>query len=278
MQSRLLLMLIFITTSLLESSCAKFESHPLSTIASERMLQSRRLSNDRLDKTIVAILGNKKNSWDLDQLTLAALYYQPDIAIAKAIENTANAAISTAKQRPNPSLTISPTWISNLATAAAPWIIASSISIPIETAGKRDLRVTKAEFLAQVAKYKVSDTFWGIRNRVRLALIDIYAAVESKKLLEKQFSLERAIHQRLEKQLRQGEVSRLDVLRSQTILDQQQITLANINKRLIDAQINLASAIGVPLEAITAVELNFNILENTIALTELPIEKLRTIA
>ncbi|MDP3010067.1 MAG: hypothetical protein Q8N30_13490 [Methylococcales bacterium] len=65
-------------------------------------------------------------------------------------DNT-DAAITTAGQRPNPSISLSPTWISNLASTAMPWIFASSLSIPIETANKRDLRVDKAEHSTEAA-------------------------------------------------------------------------------------------------------------------------------
>jgi len=130
------------------TGCARFEDHPLHPADSATHLEARTLSNTGLRKFIDSVVANKTGrqpkAWDIDRLTLAALYYHPDLALARAQAETMDAATATAAQRPNPSVNVSPTWISNLATAAAPWIAASYISIPIETAGKRDFRIAKA--------------------------------------------------------------------------------------------------------------------------------------
>ncbi|MDD2661049.1 MAG: hypothetical protein PHY54_15445 [Methylococcales bacterium] len=86
-------------------------------------------------------------SWDIDRLTLAAIYYHPDLALARAQAETADAAITTAGQRPNPNITLSPTWVTNLAAGITPWIIAAYINLPIETAGKRGFRLDKTRHL-----------------------------------------------------------------------------------------------------------------------------------
>ena len=101
--SRLIIRLL----PLLISGCAEFQDRPLNPVESVVRLEARSLSNPQLRQFIHSAVGDK-NSWDLDTLTLAAIYYHSDVTLAQALAESA--AITTAEQRPNPSLTLSPTW------------------------------------------------------------------------------------------------------------------------------------------------------------------------
>ncbi|MDD5631232.1 MAG: efflux RND transporter permease subunit, partial [Methylococcales bacterium] len=129
---------LFISFSLLLSGCARFQDHPINPANSAVRIEARSLSDPALQKFIEGVVRHDTawpfKSWDIDRLTLAAIYYHPDLALARAQAETADAATTTAAQRPNPTIMVTPTWIRNLATAAIPWIAASAINIPIETA------------------------------------------------------------------------------------------------------------------------------------------------
>ncbi len=263
---------------LLMIGCANFADRPLNPIESAVQIEARNLSSEGLQYFIESVVGHKNNSWNLDSLTLAALYYHPDLALARALAGTADAAITTAGQRPNPNLTITPTWISNLATAAAPWIIASTLSIPIETAGKRELRVAKTEYLTEAARFRTADTVWMVRGRLRLALLEVYAAGQAGRLLQQQLHLEQSINQRLTQQLEIGEISRVEVIRGQLALNQLQLNVATAQKRLAESRVLLATAIGVPVSALTGVEFDFSQFARPPDLTGIPIAQLRSTA
>ncbi|MCX7069152.1 MAG: TolC family protein [Methylococcales bacterium] len=262
---------------LLISSCASFEDHPLNTVESVARIEARSLSNPQLRQFIYSAVGDKK-SWDIDTLTLAAIYYHSDVALAQALAESADAAITTAGQRPNPSFTLSPTWISNLATAAAPWIIASSLSVPIETAGKRDFRIAKAEHLTEAARLRVADAVWVVRGRLRLALLEFYAAREVERLSQQQLAIEQIINQRLKQQLAIGEISRVELTRSRLALNQLQLNVETAQKRLAESRVLLATAIGVPVDALAGVELDVSQFSYRPDLNALPIAKLRATA
>jgi outer membrane protein TolC len=76
-------------------------------------------------------------SWDFDMLTLAAFYYHPDLAVARAQWNVAQAGIQTAGGRPNPTLSLVPGYDTTHNPGLSPWFPAVSFDVPIETAGKR---------------------------------------------------------------------------------------------------------------------------------------------
>jgi outer membrane protein TolC len=259
------------------SGCASFEDQPLKPVESVARIEARSLSNPQLWQFIDSVIGHKK-AWDIDSLTLAAIYYHSDVALAQALADTADAAIKTAGQRPNPSFTISPTWISNLVTAAAPWIIASSLSVPIETAGKRDFRIAKAEHLTEAARLRVADAVWLVRSRLRLALLEHYAAHEAARLVQQQLGIEQGIDQRLQQQLDIGEISRVELTRSQLAVNQLQLNVGSVQKRFAESRVLLATAVGVPVTALDGVKLDMRFVAQSPDLNALPLATLRSTA
>ena len=272
---------LFTFLSLTLTGCARFQDHPLNPANSATRIEARTLSNPELSDFINRVLVNKTGqppkAWDLDRLTLAALYYHPDLAVARAQAEMMEAATITAAQRPNPNVTISPTWISNLATAAVPWIAASSISLPIETAGKRGFRIAKTGHLIDAAYLRVADAAWLVRGRLRLAMLEVYAAQASGRLLQQQLSLQQAMTERLEQQLTVGEISHLEVTRSHLALNQLQLNVSAAQKRNAESRVSLATAIGLPINALTGIDIDFSHIA-TSALTCIPIQNLKEIA
>lgn len=259
--------------------CANFQDRELNPIESVAHLEQRTLSNPELLSFIGTVIEGgtvtPPKTWNLDRLTLAAIYYHPDLALARAQAQSADASIKTAAQRPNPSITISPTWIRNLATAAIPWIAASSISIPIETAGKRDFRIDKSKHLADAARLRIADAAWLMRGRLRLAMLEAYSAMEAERLVLQQLSIQQAMNQRLEQQLAIGEISQLEVIRSHLAVNQLKLNENAARKRVAESKVLLAAAIGVPVDGLTGLELDFNDLSKPPALQTIPVTKLK---
>jgi len=277
---RFIRLTLFILLSLTLADCARFQDHPLNPADSAVRIEARSLSSAGLEDFIhsVPVTGQSAKAWDMDRLTLAAIYYHPDLALARAQAETMGAATTTAAQRPNPSINISPTWISNLATTVAPWIIASYVSIPIETAGKRDFRIAKAEHLTDAARLRVADAVWLVRGRLRLAMLEMFAAQEAERLLQQQLTVQQAMTERLEQQLAIGEISRTEMIRSHLALNQLKLNLNAAQKRSAESRVLLAAAIGLPVDALTGVELDFSNLAKPPALNNLPGQNLKDIA
>ena len=91
---------LFIFVSLSLSGCARFQDHPLNPANSAVHIEARTLSDPTLREFIEGVVGHDTawpfKSWDIDRLTLAAIYYHPDLALARAQAETANAATTTA--------------------------------------------------------------------------------------------------------------------------------------------------------------------------------------
>ena len=283
MQRLLSILTLFTFLSLSVTGCARFQDRPLNPADSAVRIEARTLSSPALREFIVSVVGRRTaawpfKTWDIDRLTLAAIYYHPDLALARAQAETADAATTTAGQRPNPSITVTPTWIRNLATAAVPWIAASAINIPIETAGKRGFRIDKTEHLTDAARMRVADAAWLVRGRLRLAMLETYAAKEAERLVQQQLTIQQAMTQRLELQLSVGEITRLEVIRAHLALNQLQLNVSAAQKRSAESRVMLAAAIGVPVDALSGIEIDFTALSKPPELASIPIQNLKEIA
>ncbi len=238
------------------AGCASYQPRPLEPLASSLQLASRRLDNSQLQAFINNTNLPAHAPWNLDKLTLVALYYHPDMALARAQAESADAAIITAGQRPNPSLSVTPTWVSNLASAT-PWIFASVLSIPIETAGKRGYRIDRSRHLTDAASLRIADAAWLVRGRLRLALLDVYAAREAVRLLQQQLQLEQAIDRQLQQQQRAGEIAETDLLAAQLGQQHVRLALTAAQKKQTDSEVMLAAALAVPVTALADISLDF---------------------
>lgn len=260
-------------------SCARFQDRPLIPSESIARIETRSLVNANLKHFIDTVLGREtgrsNHQWNLDQLSLAAIYYHPDLALARAQADTADAAIKTAGQRLNPTITITPTWIRNLATAAVPWIAASTINIPIETAGKRGFRIDKTGHLTDAARLRVVDAAWLVRGRLRLAFLEAYAAKEAERLLDQQLDIQKAIVQRIEQQQSVGEISPLEVTRSHIAFNLLKLNESAALKRTSESRVLLATAIGMPVDGLKGIDLDFTKLSKPPNLKTIPVAKLK---
>jgi outer membrane protein TolC len=273
---------LFISFSLLLSGCARFKDHPINQANSAERIEARSLSDPTLQVFIEGVVGHYTawpfKSWDIDRLTLAAIYYHPDLALARAQAEIADATSTTATQRPNPTITVTPTWIRNLATTAVPWIAASAINIPIETAGKRGYRMDKTKHLTDAARLRIADAAWLVRGRLRKALLEVYAAQESERLLRQQLAIQKAMTERLGQQQSAGEITRLEVIRSHLLLNQLQLNVSAAQKRGAESQVLLAAAIGVPVDALSGIEFDFTNLSTPAALDSVPVQVMKSFA
>jgi len=280
MRRSFLTFLLVSVLNLVLTGCAEFQSRELAPEHSAAQLQQYSLTSSELLNFMQSATAEKSidagKNWNLDRLTLAAMFYHPDLAVARAQAGWAAAGIKTAEQRPNPFITISPTMVRNLATAAVPWIAASSISIPIETAGKRDDRIEKANQLAVAARLRIADTAWLVRGRLRVALLESFIAGQAAQFANQQLAVQHSINQCLEQQLAVGEIGPLEISRSHLALNQAKLNADAMQKRAAESKVTLAAAIGIPVDGLTNAVFDYNDFVVNPALQDVPVNTLKT--
>src|ERR1700729_4152223 len=107
----------FIFGIILLAGCATYHSQPISPDKTAEAFDTRSLTNEALHAYLETNHIDSEwplPSWGLNTLTLVAFYYQPTFAEAREQWAAAQAAITTAGARPNPSISVTPAYDSTI--------------------------------------------------------------------------------------------------------------------------------------------------------------------
>ena len=187
-------------------------------------LDSRRLDDPRLRRFLLASLpagrAASDSAWTLGTLTLAALYYHPDLAVADARLAVSRAGVITARERPNPTLNLSAVFGTAAVSGAAfppgvlPVVVGPVVNVLIETFGKREDRTAQAQHLVEAAREDLDTAAWQVRGRVRTALLNLWATQRRLDLARQEIALRQQLVTLLEQRLAAGFATALDVTRA----------------------------------------------------------------
>ncbi len=247
------------------AGCARFQSQPLSPAKTAADLENRSLANPALRTFLEQNLHRQFTnwpaaSWDFDTLTFVGFYYHPDLAVARAQWNVANAGVKTAGGVPNPTLSLTPGYNINHINAApglSPCFPAVNFDLPVETAGTRRHRITTAERLSESARLNIATVAWQVRSRLRRSLLDLYAAREAENLLQQQATAATEVARSMDSQLAAGEVAPFEATQARIALDNSRLALFDAERQRAEAHAQLAAALGLPAGAIDDNALSF---------------------
>lgn len=215
--------------------------------------RARSLDDARL-RAVAMQPGTGFSEWpprrlDARALDLAALTFNPSLQVARSKWHVAEAAVVTAGQIPNPTISTSPLYVTNPGGLPA-WVVASSLVQIIETAGKRQFRLARARYLAEAARLDVLSAAWDVASRVSGALVDLAAAQSRAAAIARQVEVQSELVEVTEKLIQAGFGSRLELLTARTVLNRAILDQQAVQTTLIDARHRLAQAVGVPFGAI----------------------------
>jgi outer membrane protein TolC len=276
----------FIATGLfalvLLTGCApyKYQASPISTSALAHTLQARSLDDPDLRSWMKQAAEYEAPSWplqtwDLNALTLASFYFNPDLDVARAATVAADAAISTAAMKPNPSVSVGPGYESG---DQGPFTMALNFSLPIETAGKRGYRVANATHLSLASRMQLAQTGWSVRGRVRSTLIDYLFAVQAAGSLRKEEVLLSSYVGLVGRRFRAGEIPRPDLTAARIELTARRQALSAAEGQVNTAHAALAAAIGIPEAGLTGKALVWADAQHPPSPASLPPEAMREAA
>src|ERR1700724_2610596 len=158
----------------------RYQPAPIVANATASGFESRNLADPGLQSFEEQNIGHPVSpwppaTWDLQTLSLAALYFNPALDSARARVAGTEAALVTAGARPNPSVSIAP-------GIPTPYLLTLDFAIPIETAGKRGYRVLAARSLDEASRLDLADSAWTVRSGVRAALLNYIIASQTLEL------------------------------------------------------------------------------------------------
>ncbi|MEY2466218.1 MAG: outer membrane protein heavy metal efflux system [Verrucomicrobiota bacterium] len=253
---------------ILVAGCVHFHSQPLSAEKNAAELESRSLTNAVLrvflEKNLQHELTNwPAVEWDFDTLTLAAFYYHPDLAVARAQWSVAQAGIKTAGGRPNPTLTLTPGY-DTTPSPLSPWFPAVNFDLPIETAGKRRHRMEAAGHLSESARFNIATVAWQVRSGLRASLLDFTVTAQREALIQNQMTAQEQIVKLLKQQFEAGAISSSEAAVARIALQKLQLDFANAQSQRIEARVRVSEAMGLPTGVLDHVTLAINPLSYTI--------------
>jgi outer membrane protein TolC len=211
-------------------------------------------------------------SMDLDALTLLALYFSPALDEARSRLAEADAAIVTARVKPNPSAAAG---IGYTDAEASPWAADLGVEIPFETAGKRGYRTRRAEQLATAERFSLGESAWRVRSRLRAALVD--HALSNREVAQRQTEAEirREIVAIYERRLEVGEISAPFVAAARTDLSRIELEIEQLQGKVSETRAAIAGIIGLPAPAFDTVQLTLADVEKPPSEQVLNIESLQ---
>jgi cobalt-zinc-cadmium efflux system outer membrane protein len=250
--------------TILSAGCAKYTPRPITPAETASAFEARTLESPRLREFIESSLHREVSpwppaSWDFSTLLLAACYYHPDLAMARAKWRVAEAGKITAGERPNPGISVPPGFVAN--PSKSPWLYGAVLDIPIETAGKRGYRMARAGHLADAAHLNIQTAAWHVRSRLRSALLDLYTSRKSLAELDRELAVREELVGLMSLQLAHGEISRPDATQARISLDRTRLTLQEAKMKEAERRVRLASALGLPVRALQNAEISYDFLE-----------------
>jgi cobalt-zinc-cadmium efflux system outer membrane protein len=243
------------------AGCIRFQPRPMTTARILDDFEARRLDVAEIRDFFHSQPGIESwppSAWDLSALTLAAMYYHPDLDVARAQWGVAQAGRITAGELPNPAASVLAGYNSTSPVSeVTPWIPEAALEIPIETAGKRGYRIGQARHLSEAARLNILSVAWEVRSRLRQAFLDLFAAREAESLLQAQLVFQAEGLKILEAQLAAGEASVYEVTQTRIALDSTRLAALDASAQSGRTRVALAAAIGVPAIALDGLAFSF---------------------
>jgi len=243
--------------SVLLAGCAgrRYQPAPIAADTTASKFEARSLADPGVRSYEESNLGRPispwpPRTWDLQTLSLAALYFNPSLDAARARIEGTQAALLTAGARPNPTLNIAP-------GIPSPYLLALDLSFPLETAGKRRYRVQAARSLDQAARFDLAGCAWAVHSAVRAALLDYLVASHRLELLRSEAAARGNQVHILERVASAGEIPRLDVDLARIEYSKTRLAISTAEGEVNEARASLAAAIGIPVAGLQEVEFSW---------------------
>ena len=241
---------VALLAAVLLAGCAgqRYRPAPIAADTTAAGFEARTLADPAVRAFVESTLGHPlpewpPKTWDVQTLSLAALYFNPALGAARARLAGTQAALLTAGARPNPTLTIAP-------GIPSPYLLNLELSFPLETADKRRYRVQAAGDLDRAARLDLAGSAWSVHSGVRSALLDYVMASQALDLLRDEAKVRGDQVNILQRVADAGEISHLEVDLARIELSKTRLALSAASGQAAEARASLAVAIGVPVAAL----------------------------
>ncbi|MEN6538265.1 MAG: TolC family protein, partial [Mizugakiibacter sp.] len=245
----------------LVAACASVPSAPYDAQAGARALGARRLDDPGLRALLdrFGLDAAPEAAWTPDRVTVAALYFDPALASARAAAMRAAADAERAVQRANPTLSLTPEKVYQAAAggAASPWTITLGLAFQLLHPGQRAARRAGAEAATAAAGYDAAEAVWASRSRAVGALRGVLLARRAETLAAEAAAADAAWSASAQRRLAAGESDRSEWLLAQDAAARAAAATQARAQARVAAEHALAGALGVPRAALADARLEW---------------------
>jgi outer membrane protein TolC len=242
------------------SSCATYHAAPIDPQASRAEFERHRLDSDEViafaRSTLPADRAFPPARWTADDLLIVAIYYHPELHVARARVDESRAGRQTAAARPNPTLDFAPEFVSNAVSGVSPWVLGAKLDWPIETGDKRHARERIADAKLEVSRGDLSTTAWSVRSRVHAAWLAVISNDRAAEAAAAELGARRELVGTLRARFAAGDIARPDIASAEIELQRLEREVEARRGAVREARVELARAAGVPAESLTDVVLD----------------------
>ncbi len=243
--------------SILLAGCAgqRYQPAPIAAGSAAAGFEARTLADPAIRAFAASILGHPVSAWppktwDVQTLSLAALYFNPALGAARARLAATQAALLTAGARPNPTLNIAP-------GIPSPYLLNLDLSFPLETTDKRRHRVQAARDLDHAARLDLAGSAWSVHSEVRSRLLDYLLASRALELLADESKVRGDQVNLLQHVAAAGEIPSLEVDLARIELSKTRLALGAALGQAAEARGLLAVAVGVTAAALENIQFSW---------------------
>jgi outer membrane protein TolC len=252
-----------IVIAIVACSSVAYSPRPLDADATASEFLARSAGVDGLKRFAVANgyaeQGWPPQLWGPRELTLVALYFNPDIRTARSRAEIAHAELGSTTQPEPWAGRFKPEYHSrSLPETNGPWTLGLELEIPLVAQGKRAARAERGAFLADAADLDVASAAWLARSRVRDRYLELRANRDTLASIDAQLAARREMLALVKRRVEAGMLSVRDLAAERVAFSQLDQMHNQEMARRQRAQGELAAALGLPLEIFERMTLRFD--------------------
>lgn len=195
--------------------------------------------------------------WTPDRIAVAAWYFDPTLAQARATAARIAADAALAAQRANPTLQLSPEKAFSGLAGTSPWTIGVALLLPLLHPGEAAARRDVAAAESQAARDQEAQAVWQSRAKAVAALRDVLLTRRAQTLAQSAAQKDAAFLTAVQRRVAAGEDDRGAQLTAELNAQRAASDLAVRRAQRIAAEHALAAAVGMPAAALNAVNLQW---------------------
>jgi len=240
-------------------ACVHYEPRPLPLAGSVERFSARRLDAPELGEAVGRALPDGATNWPPSKWTRAdllavALVQNPQLAVTRAEVQQALAKETSADETPNPNLTLQSEYARDEAHS---WLYGLAFDFVLRTPYRRRLDVDIAQLATANARWQVVEQTWTVRHALTNALSDAEYARRRGELLDHLVDAQQHLLSLQEQRIKAGEDAPGERIVARSALLEIEQQRAQARADATTAQAAIAAALGMPLEALDGIRLEW---------------------